>query len=659
TGASDCGLAALEMVLRYHGAPCDRPALRRALRGTAGGSSLAAVRDAARMLGLDAEGFEAPAEALDALPAPAILHWRRGHFVVFEGMDGGRARVVDPVRGRLSLPPDEVARLYSGLALVLEPAGAAPAPPEPHRGAMHALLAPWLRARRAAVARLAVVAVAFGATMSAGVGWIGSAAGAAASGRASVGPALGLAAALAILAVALGALAAREERRLAAGLGEYLADRFVAVVAAAPNAYLASRTPRFLENLAGDLDPTVNGRIPSPRAVRWATLASGAVATSLVLDPRAAAAVLAAMAAMTGAAACRARRWSRAAARGRGAVQSAREWGRGVLARPLELRTAGALTAGLERWREMGARGQSAARAPASPPEPAAEWLAAGIALVAVATGVGGIAGRGQAAVVVLGAMALAATHGLLLEFLRLRAWLPALASLADAALEVSPPREPVTVPDGGGAVECRALQSATPGECLAPVTLFVPAGGAVAVLGEAGARRAFAELLVGLTEPSGGSVRIDGADPARLDEARRRDVVAGVLSGAEPVAATVLDNVRLADPACTPAAARDACGRAGLGEWLASLPLGERTPLSPGTLPGPVPRLLCLARLLVRLPRVLVLNGTLDELDTGTATTLAGSLADLPCTVVLCTGRSDFLPAAFRHVELSGPDGG
>ena len=122
TGASDCGLAALEMVLRYHGAALPRHALRRLFGDTAGGASLDTLRTVAQGCGFDAEGFEAPPDMLEALPAPAILHWRRGHFVVFEGLAPGGVSIVDPAGGRVLMPHDQLARLYSGYALVRESA---------------------------------------------------------------------------------------------------------------------------------------------------------------------------------------------------------------------------------------------------------------------------------------------------------------------------------------------------------------------------------------------------------------------------------------------------------------------------------------------------------------------------------------------------------
>jgi ABC-type transport system involved in cytochrome bd biosynthesis fused ATPase/permease subunit len=677
TGASDCGLAALEMILRYHGAEPPRHALRRLFGDTAGGASLDTLRTVARGCGFDAEGFEVPPDTLEALPAPAILHWRRGHFVVFEGLAPGGVSIVDPVGGRVLMPHDQLARLYSGYALVLEPVHPPPRAAGTGDGrsdAARSVLSPWLGRERAALVRLGAVALGIGAAASAAVLWLADAvAGILAAGVAHAAPTIVGAALAAAAAAGLSVRAVRMEAELTAKLGAFLAQRFAEMTAAAPYNFLASRTGRFLENLAGDLDPAVNPRIPSLRCMRLLGLALAAAAALLTTSPGTGAAVLASFVGMAAGAEWRTRRWNARAARWRGAVQSAREWGRAVLARPLELRAAGTLSVALERWSADQARAHAAfGGGPAAPPEPHPAWL--GAAFVAVALVADGSLqgarppGALQAAAVVLAVMGLMAMHAALGEIARFRAWAATLAILADACREVpAPAADPAELAELAGAAGatdgmlwCRSLVYVAGGERrLSSTSLEVRPGEAVAVTGDVEARTAFAHLVLGLVAPSEGRVTIGGMDVAGLDETRRRDLVAGVTVGAEPLAATILENFRMVDPACGPAAVLDACARAGLGDWLASLPLAERTPLSPGALPGAVRRQLCLARLLVRLPRVLVLDGTLDELGTEQARDLAGSLVDLPCTVLLCTGRTDFLPPEFRPLPVSSSDAG
>ncbi|MBW3570016.1 MAG: hypothetical protein KY467_02810 [Gemmatimonadetes bacterium] len=669
TGASDCGLAALEMVFRYHGAKYERNHLRRAVGDTSGGSTLESLRAAAHACGFEAEGFEAPPDTLQALPAPAILHWRRGHFVVFEGLRDGRVSIVDPAGGRVLLDCEELGRLYSGCALVLEPEHQpAPTPGDAGSGSgsewgrAWSVLSPWVRRERTRIARLGAWALGMGASASAGVWWAGGAFTAAMEAGA-----LHPAAAIAVAALCLGAAAglsrraARLETVLSGTVGDFLAQRFVRMAANAPREYLASRTSRFLEHLAGDLDPAVNPRLPSLRCIRLGGLALAAAAVSLWVSVVVGLGVLVSLAVVAAGAGWRTRRWRHRAMRWRGAVQAAREWGRAVLTRPVDLRAGGGLTPALERWAELraGAHGAMGGSSPA-PPEPHVGLLGAAFAGLALLTGSAAVTGdlaHGDAVVVLLlGTAALGATHAAAGEIARLRAWAASLAALADACLEVPDPArpgEPAGDPDG--TLRCRSVCHAAGGhERLSPTSVEAAPGESIAVLGDAEARTAFAHLVLGLARPSDGALTIGGIQVAQVDEALRRTLAAGVLAGAEPLAATILDNFQVVYPACGRAAVLDACTRVGLGDWLATRPLGELTPLSPGTLPGPASRLLCLARLLPRLPLVLVLDGTLDELGVDEARALARSLHTLPCIVVLCTGRSDIIPSEYRLVRVS-----
>ena len=245
--------------------------------------------------------------------------------------------------------------------------------------------------------------------------------------------------------------------------------------------------------------------------------------------------------------------------------------------------------------------------------------------------------------------------HSAIDEVLRLRRWIAPLADFEQSFLEVQTYRDQVEIaPAGAGILRCKSLRYRTADyDRLAPTDVDGRAEDAIAIVGDASARMAFAQLVLGLTQPSEGEVTIDGINPAEVPETRRRSLVAGVLSGAEPVGGTIIDSFRLIDPACGRSAVLDACAQVGLREWMAALPLGELTPLSRSALAGAVSPLLCLAGLLLRLPRVLVLDGTLDQLDTARAQALARFAAVLPCTVVLCTARPDIIPPNFRPVSV------
>lgn len=176
---------------------------------------------------------------------------------------------------------------------------------------------------------------------------------------------------------------------------------------------------------------------------------------------------------------------------------------------------------------------------------------------------------------------------------------------------------------------------------------------GAFGVLGSPLERREFAYLASGLIEPSVGFVTIDGLPPSSLTEVDRKRWIGGVMAGAQPLQMSILENLRLRNPLCSPEEAACACHAAGLGDWLSKLPLGVLSSASGDAYSTTTARLPCLARLLVNPPRVLTLDGTLDELSTEEARQLARELSQLAEVVLLGTSRPEILPSGYHVVDL------
>jgi NHLM bacteriocin system ABC transporter peptidase/ATP-binding protein len=134
--ATECGAAALAIVLAHHGLWLPLETLRIYCGVSRDGSRAGNIARAARQLGLEVQAFRAEPEALRDVALPAILHWGMDHFVVLEG--GGRDRwfINDPARGPIVVSGAEFARKFTGIVLTMRPgsefrrAGAAPSLPE-------------------------------------------------------------------------------------------------------------------------------------------------------------------------------------------------------------------------------------------------------------------------------------------------------------------------------------------------------------------------------------------------------------------------------------------------------------------------------------------------------------------------------------------------
>jgi ABC-type bacteriocin/lantibiotic exporter with double-glycine peptidase domain len=110
-----CGAAALHIVLRAHGVHVPQRLLWSMCRVPRGGTTLGTLARAARNFGLHADLGAEP--SLDDARLPAIVHLRRGHFVVLESRTGSTAVLFDPACGRVRVPLRVLQRRASGAVL--------------------------------------------------------------------------------------------------------------------------------------------------------------------------------------------------------------------------------------------------------------------------------------------------------------------------------------------------------------------------------------------------------------------------------------------------------------------------------------------------------------------------------------------------------------
>jgi ABC-type multidrug transport system fused ATPase/permease subunit len=166
--------------------------------------------------------------------------------------------------------------------------------------------------------------------------------------------------------------------------------------------------------------------------------------------------------------------------------------------------------------------------------------------------------------------------------------------------------------------------------EVLRDVTLRVPAGGRVAVVGETGSgKTTFAKLLTRLMDPTRGAVRVGGVrlDEVRFESLRRRIVMVpqdGFLFNA-----SIAENVRLGQPGLTDAEVERAIVGLGLGDWLASLPAGVATVVGERgeALSVGERQLVSLIRAAVADPDLLVLDEATSAVDPATEVRLQRTL--------------------------------
>ena len=115
--------------------------------------------------------------------------------------------------------------------------------------------------------------------------------------------------------------------------------------------------------------------------------------------------------------------------------------------------------------------------------------------------------------------------------------------------------------------------------EVLHGISLTVPAGGHMAIVGETGCgKTTFVKLVSRLADPSAGAVLIDGVDLREVDPDTRRSRIRMVPQDGFLFDRTVRENVRMGRPGASDRDVETAFEELGLADWVASLPDGLET---------------------------------------------------------------------------------
>ncbi|MGI5520586.1 ABC transporter ATP-binding protein [Micromonospora sp. CA-259024] len=196
-----------------------------------------------------------------------------------------------------------------------------------------------------------------------------------------------------------------------------------------------------------------------------------------------------------------------------------------------------------------------------------------------------------------------------------------------DLPIDVADPAEPVRLDPArvGGHLRLENVTFGYPGSdtaALAGITLDVPAGTSLALVGETGSGKStLAGLVSRLHDPTGGRVTVDGVDLRDLRLADLAAIVGVVSQETYLLHTTVRENLRYARPDATDAEIEDAARAAQIHDLIAGLPDGYDTMVgSRGhRFSGGEKQRLAIARTLLRDPRILVLDEATSALDTET----------------------------------------
>ena len=167
----------------------------------------------------------------------------------------------------------------------------------------------------------------------------------------------------------------------------------------------------------------------------------------------------------------------------------------------------------------------------------------------------------------------------------------------------------------------------------LSDVSLSIKAGQTVGVLGGTGsAKTTLVQLIPRLYDASRGTVRVGGRDVRDYDLRALRDAVGIVLQKNVLFSGTIRENLLWGNPEADDDTLWEACRKARADEFIERLPKGMDTDLGQGgvNVSGGQKQRLCIARTLLKKPKVLIFDDSTSAVDTATEGEIREALAKL-----------------------------
>ena len=210
------------------------------------------------------------------------------------------------------------------------------------------------------------------------------------------------------------------------------------------------------------------------------------------------------------------------------------------------------------------------------------------------------------------------------------------IVQVLDEQVELDSPKDAVKeIPDGGIVFENVSFKYHPDAAeyALADINLTIRPGQTVGILGGTGsAKSTLVQLIPRLYDATQGRVLVGGQDVRRYDLTALRDAVGIVLQKNVLFSGTVRDNLRWGNPDATDDELWAACRAACADEFLKRMPGGLDADLGQGgvNVSGGQKQRLCIARTLLKKPRILIFDDSVSAVDTATEAKIRKALAAL-----------------------------
>jgi ATP-binding cassette subfamily B protein len=166
------------------------------------------------------------------------------------------------------------------------------------------------------------------------------------------------------------------------------------------------------------------------------------------------------------------------------------------------------------------------------------------------------------------------------------------------------------------------SYKSGTGAAVLKDIDLHIKSGETIGILGPTGSGKStFVSLISRLYDATQGEVKVGGVNVKDYDMAVLRDQVSVVLQKNVLFSGTIIDNLRWGNENATEEECIAACKMACADEFIEKMPDGYHTYIEQGgtNVSGGQRQRLCIARALMKNPKVLILDDSTSAVDTAT----------------------------------------
>ncbi len=221
-------------------------------------------------------------------------------------------------------------------------------------------------------------------------------------------------------------------------------------------------------------------------------------------------------------------------------------------------------------------------------------------------------------------------------SFIMTRASISRITEVLDEKIDISDSDADASLAVEDGSIEFRnvSFSYAKDGDnlTLSNIDLSIKSGETVGIIGGTGsAKTTLVQLIPRLYDVYGGSVRVGGHDVRDYRIETLRDSVSMVLQKNVLFSGTIRENLRWGDPNATDEEIEAACKAAAAHGFITSFPDGYETELGQGgvNVSGGQKQRLCIARALLKKPKIIILDDSTSAVDTATDASIRKALRE------------------------------